>query len=537
MSDSGQLRSASTARLVLRGGVPRVVEITALPFTIGRSAGCSLQLEHASISREHAVLERDEGGFSVRDLGSRHGTAVNRVAISTQPHRLRHRDEILLGGGGGALIFEEPGHDPRSLTLLTANPNWTAGNQLERLTLFLQAAQSLSSYGALEDVLSAMLEYTLRLTDAERGFVFLGAEMNAPRLALGRDRQGTTLTDFTGVSRSVLREAALSRRDFLIDDVTMQPDATGQESLQLHAIRSVAAIPLRGAAGGQLLGLLYLDSQSARHNFGRTDQAILQAIARQSALLLENFLMLEREREAALLRKELEIATAIQRQILPQQLPEVSGVRIDACSIPCTGVGGDFYDVIPMEDGFVAVVADVCGKGMPAALLAAVAQGMMHAQVRSGVALGEAVDAINRFIWARSAPEKYLTLLALRYWPRQEGGAEVEVVNGGHVVPIVVRAGGDAELHADGDMPVGLLESASFHASRLELYPGDRMIVLSDGITEAEDAEGVQFGESELLRVLAAGEPLPRLFEALEQFTGGHPATDDRTVLTIQRVC
>ena len=537
MSASTDLRRMPRARLIVRGEISRVIELDVLPFTIGRHADASLQLRDACISREHAVLDWDGDGYFIEDAGSRHGTLVNGRPAKERVCRLHDHDEIELGGGCVTLVFEQTPDETPALSLLSKQAGASSSsNELETLTLFLRAAQSLDGYGALDDVLATMLEYTLRLTNAERGFVFLGLESDALKLGRGQDRHGAVLTDFTGVSRTVMREAALSDRDFVFDDVAAGGPTTGQDTLQLHSIRSVAAIPLRGGMTGQMLGLLYLDSHAARHNFSHTDKAILHAIARQAAMLLESFRMLEREREATLLRKEIEIAATIQRQILPQVLPELGDVRVTAQSVPCAGVGGDFYDVIPVEDGFVAVVADVCGKGVPAALLAAVAHGMMHAQVRSGVGLVEAVDGINRFICARSPAEKYLTMVALQYRRSASGAARVEVLNGGHVAPIIVRRDGRVEVHAEGDVPVGLLASACFHASVLELHPGDRLVVLSDGITEAENRKGEQFSEHELDRVLGGKNPVAALFAALERFTGGQPALDDQTVMVLERV-
>jgi phosphoserine phosphatase RsbU/P len=123
----------------------------------------------------------------------------------------------------------------------------------------------------------------------------------------------------------------------------------------------------------------------------------------------------------------------------------------------------------------------------------------------------------------------------LRYFLIAVHQTNVQLINGGHVSPLIVRANGDIETISDGDLPVGLMESASFHVQHLNLGPGDRIVLLSDGISEAEDPEGTQFGTAELPRHLAEPNFVDNVFAELERFTEGAPAQDDQTILTIGR--
>jgi sigma-B regulation protein RsbU (phosphoserine phosphatase) len=536
MSDPAQSNHGSTARLILRSGdAPRTILLAHLPFTIGRGTDSGLTLQDPRISREHALICLNAEGYFIRDLGSKHGTLVNGLAIATAPYRLRSRDEITLGTSGQTLIFEEVEDNSTTRSLLAQmSHTGLPANDLETLTLFLKAAQSLSSYGALSDVLRTMLDYTIRLTHAERGFVFLGPSPDTFVLGHAQDNSGKPLADQSGVSQTILREAATCDRDFILGDASDGQPIVSHASLVFHSIRSVAAIPLRGAGTDRLLGLLYLDSHSSTHRFSQTGKEILHVIAQQAATLLENLQMLEAEREATLLRKELEIAASIQRQIIPQTLPEFPFARVTARSLPCTGVGGDFYDLIPTPDGFVTVVADVCGKGIPAALLAAMVQGMVHSQISSGASLLDCINAVNRFVCLRAPVEKYLTLVILRYTHHADGPAQVELINGGHIQPIVIRSGGKVEFIPDGDMPVGLLSFATFHTIAFTLAPGERIVLLSDGISEAENPAGEQFANAELANALTKPDLVPALFSALEHFTQGAHAQDDQTVLAIE---
>jgi phosphoserine phosphatase RsbU/P len=541
-------RQSSNARLILQwlqplaGEPSRVVAIDHLPFTLGRSSECDLCVASPEISRAHALIDRDADGYFVRDTGSRHGTFVNGMRITTT--RLRSQDQIALGTPDHTLVFDVQESDTSTRSLLaqftqtglsTLLPASNTSSDLETLALFLKAAQSLSQHGARADVLSTMLEYTIRLTGAERGFVFLGDNAETLRFECGQERNCAPIATPSLVSHSVLREAANSKLAFLFSD-SFESGAIGHESLILSAIRNVVAIPLRSRSSSQLLGLLYLDSRAATHDFTRTRREILEAIASQATTLFENLRMLDAEREYILLRKELEIAATIQRQILPQNLPEFPYVRFGARTIPCTGIGGDFYDIVPVAGGFAAIVGDVSGKGIPAALLGAMAQGMFHAQMASGATLVDAVQRLNSFIVERAPGEKYVTLVALRYFESPSNGTQLELVNGGHVSPLVVRAGGEVETITDGDPPVGLFGFVHFHGIPLRLDPGDRILLLTDGITEAEDVNGTQFGPDSLAHYLGEPDAVDALFRGLEQFCMGTRPQDDQTVLTVERL-
>jgi serine phosphatase RsbU (regulator of sigma subunit) len=532
--------SQSSARLIINiDGARQVIPIDSTPFTLGRGADRDLSLPYPQVSREHACIERDADGYSLRDTGSRHGTFVNGMQISNA--RLRSQDSINLGRSHGLLLFEDT--DESTVRTLIGQISQTGSrydsqNDLEKLSLFLKAAQSLNTYGAINDVLRTMVEYAIRITAAERGFVFLGEGADSLRLECALDRYGEAILGHPTISFSIVKEAANSQLDFILSDVT-EEIGRQHESLVLHAIRSVVAIPLRGQNSGRLLGLLYLDSHSGSRDFTHTGNDILHAIASQAATLLENLRMIEVERESALFRKELEIAASIQRQIIPQTLPEFPFARLCARTIPCTGVGGDFYDVIPIPNGFVAIVADVCGKGVPAALLASMVQGMFHAQVNiqnaANLSLVDAVQSVNTFVCSRVANEKYVTLAVLRYTHSASGQAHIELVNGGHVSPLVLRADGRIETITDGDLPVGLLDFARFHSISITLAVGDRIILLSDGISEAENVDGIQFGLPRIECHVIQSDPVGALFSALDLFCQGARPLDDQTVLSIDR--
>lgn len=478
----------------------------------------------------------------LRDLGSRHGTQLNGRPVSNA--RLQSGDRITLGNGTAALVFLEGstastaarvtssdsiGDTARDL--LTRVSSQSGGSDLEKLSLFLEAAQRFSGTQVLEEVLNTTIEYTLRLTCAERGFVFLGGDFGTLRLRTGRASDGSVLHNDSGISRSIIRDAAQSGLDYILGDATATGAAIGRESIIVHDLRSVIAIPLRRRNSGILLGLLYLDSRLQSCNLSTVSREILHAIAIETATLIENARMLEAEQAAALMRKEMEIAAAIQQRIISCAMPTVPGFTLRARTLPCADVGGDFYDVISTPEGCVAIIADVSGKGMSAALLASIVQGMMYAQINGGASLVDTISSVNDFLCARVSGAKYLTLVAIHC--RRDGSAEL--VNGGHVPPVIVDPRGSVQLIEDGDMPVGMLPTARFHAIPIRLEPGSRVVLVSDGVSESENPVGEQFTVDYYKHYLNGDDPIRSVFEAVDQFSAGEPQADDRTMLTIDR--
>ena len=529
---------AAPARLIIHNGSSsETVTLQPLPFTIGRHSDHHLSISNLQVSRHHAAIHRDSNGYFIEDLGSSQGTFIN--GVRQQTARLSSDDRIELGSSGIVLVFLLPLNDATTHTRLTriAATATPSTSELENLSLFLQAAQSLNSTQVLDEVLSTLIDYALRLTGAERGFVFLGDSASSLHLRSGRTSTSQPLADDSNISRSILNDAARSGEEFIIGDVSGDGQPIGRQSFIAHELRSVIAIPLHGHSSyAQLLGVLYLDSRLRTSTLNRVSREILSAIASESSNLIENARMVEAERAADLLRNELSIAASIQQSIIPRTLPVIPGVAITARTVPSTQVGGDFYDVIQLPEesggGFVAIVADVSGKGISAALLAAIVQGMIYAQVKGGISLADAFASANSFLCSRVSGQKYVTMLALHYRP----SGHIQLVNGGHVPPYLVLPHKAAQPICDGDVPVGLLPEAVFHTIELTLPPHARLVLLSDGVTETEDPDGNPFDQAAMIAPLSAANPVDAVFSALRHFSAGAPLRDDCTILVIDRI-
>ena len=533
MAFATTLHPGETAVLVQTGGHQRRLAITKLPFTIGRAEECDATIADVKVSRQHAKVVMEGNDYFIVDTESRHGTFLN--GVRCQGAKLKNRDEITLGVTGVKIIFLQdiPAASAANM-LLTRLGAGTDVSELEKLRLFLEAARSLTGGLVVNDVLRNMLDYALKITKAERGFVYLkDREKNGvPILACGLDSAGVSTTNDANVSHSVVHEAMTSASEFITGDALKQQALAARQSIMLNELRTVIAIPLRTrhGAGTDADGVLYLDSRLVSQNLSGVSHEVLRALANECAAVLESAKLVEAERAAQQYQKEMEIAASIQRSLITAPEIENEFVRVSAQSVPCREGGGDFFDVHMAADTVTVIVADVSGKGISAALLASVIHGMFYAQMSGGAQLVDAVASVNRFLCSRVAGQKYATLLAAQL--HRDG--RLQLVNCGHV-PAILAQDGTVTQVSDGDLPVGLIADADFHLIERVLSAGARLCILTDGISETENVEGAEFGTSSIERLLFGQEPIREIMAAVELFSGGQEAQDDRTLVVVER--
>src|SRR5437762_5610226 len=206
-------------------------------------------------------------------------------------------------------------------------------------------------------------------------------------------------------------------------------------------------------------------------------------------------------------------------------IPEVPFAGVRGRNLSCEEIGGDLFDADNTDEGLAVVLADVSGKGVSAALLASTLQGMIYSQLSAGMPLCDIVTAVNRFFTQKHIGEKYATVIIARL--RRDG--EMEYVNCGHVQPLLV-CGGEVIRPSHGCLPVGLLPDATYESDRYSLHAGDRLVLVTDGVTEAENAEG-EFFDNERLEVAAKQGTMAKIFAAVSEFCGSTPLSDDCTVV------
>lgn len=526
--------------VVVEGADRRTLVLDHFPFTIGRRTDRDLVMADPRVSREHAQFMKEADGVYVIDQGSRHGTFVNGERINRR--KLSRNDHVEFGVQGGPHVLFSPDRSPTSAAqqflsqFSTWKPAAGAGSDLEMLNVFLEAARKLNTSGVLDDVLNALLEAALRLTRAERGFVFLRQPDGELQLSAGRDKNGESISDDSTISRSILRDAALSASEFLVTDTDDTGKLAGRESVVAHNLHSVICIPLRKTViqekvkddtkSGEttdVQGVLYLDAHFLSGKLSSVSHDILRTIANGAATLVENASLVQAEDAAKRYRQELAIASEIQQRLMTVTVPDVPFAKVNAVSYPCKDIGGDFFDLVYTDKGLSLIVADVSGKGVSAAVVASILQGMLYSQLARDSPLPEMISAVNRFLCDKVAGQKYATLVIARL----SNAGDLELINCGHVPPLLVSGDQIIKLE-EGNLPVGLVPVADFQVLRMKLKTGDRLMLVTDGVTEAEDATGEFFGTERLESCCHQG--LVCVEQAVTAFRGDTALTDDFTI-------
>jgi phosphoserine phosphatase RsbU/P len=536
MTESSHAQTLSME--LVDGSSRRTVVIDRFPFVIGRSSECNLTLPHSYVSRSHATIAHDGTQFVLEDIQSRHGTFVNGEQVTRRT--LRPGDRIQFGSRDAPLLrlASRDRHADTGPNILSQLQDISAKHsELEKLRWFLEAARELNSAGQVDRVLASLLETTLALAKVERGYVFLVGGSGALELALGRDATGNVLTDAPTVSRTVLRQATRGTDQFIVTD-TLSAEGEVPESIVAHDIHTIICIPLRrtrqtrngesaeDAAGRQVFGALYLESRFQPGGLSDVDHDLMRTIAREAAALVDNAQLATIEDQARKHQEELQIAARIQQGLMAVQIPDFPFAGVQAHSIACSAVGGDFFDVVSGDDVLNVALVDVSGKGISAAILASTLQGMLHVQLEAGQPLGAIAAATNRYLCLK-AVGKYATMLLLRL--HQDG--RLDYLNCGHVKPRLC-SGAEVSWLEQSNLPVGLLDGAEYTVGNVTLRPGSRVILVSDGITEAEDATGEFFGDERLDSASLCGD-LSGVLQRLADFCGGHPANDDCTIVQV----
>ena len=515
--------------------------------------GNDLDVNDVRVSRKSASIVCRGNEYFIEDLGQRRGLFVNGVQVDGSV-ALSSGAVVTFSNTEAIQLVFRSGATQESLSDLlsrlgTMGVNDTGDHDLRHLSLLLEATTLLQSRMPYLEVLGAMVDRAIMITEADRGLLLASDADGQREPVVARNRGGFNLpVKSVSPSETAINRALRERRGFIQKDIELADESVkNAASIVNQNLRSVIAIPLYAHAanaaadttnissGSSLLGLLYLDSRKPAAFSGLGTQ-VLDALAIEAASVMDNARMMERERERLQIEQDLTVAREIQQRLLPKGFKQYGFLDVSGLNQSCYSVGGDYFDVVELGAGRAAfVVADVSGKGLSAALLTAMLQGGF-----SGLTLTpdptRLVNHFNQYVWTRSEPHHYATVFLCV----MDDNGRAEFINAGHHSALLLRRTEVTAPFESECFPVSLFPEVEFRSRSAHLEPGDTLVMFTDGINEATDVHDEEFGMERLSEVVRsnAGQSAEVLqasiLEAVTSFCRGAQQGDDMTLLIVR---
>lgn len=407
---------------------------------------------------------------------------------------------------------------------------------LEELSMLNELAREIGASRNSEGIMGRIIKRSLRAVNAEQAVITLvGTQEREPMKTLVRAMVTSSEHEKFHLSQNLLGWMHLNKRPLLSNSPSTDDRFRG--ITWDPSIHSILCVPLM--VKSELIGVLTAYNKKGEKDFTDDDQRLLTIIAMQSGQVIENARLYEEEQNYLSMQEEVRLASVIQTELLPREAPRLEGYDIAGCSIPAQQVGGDYFDFIPIDDTRIAIcLGDVSGKGLPASLLMANLQATLRGQTLIDVGADETIRRSNMLLFRSTDPEKFATLF---YGVLDFAKHELSFSNAGHENPFLFTNATEVLRLIAGGTVLGVLESFPYEKGAVSFDVGSTLVAFSDGITEAFDEAGDQFGEEKLLAVLNESRELPaetiiaRIVDAVSQHAGKAPRSDDLTLLVVKR--
>lgn len=521
---------------------PQKLQIDRDVITIGRSSSCAIPIENRYLSRTHAEIVSEGGGWVLRDNGSVNGTFVNGTRVEA-PVKIGPGDHIQVGDA--ELVIGTDDAQPFASLDKTAPvtefflAEGEVKESADRTRILHRLALELIADRPMSELFDFILDRVVDVMHPSRAALALltGDDESAKIVNIRpKERDPRELT----ISRTLLRQVIQERKVIVFTEDSSNASIAMAKSIVAQSIYSALCAPL--IAGDSVLGVLYIDYQITRRRISEDDAQLAAQIARVAAIKLESTRLREAALEKGKLEETLKLAQAIQMRMLPQHLPAPtpdSPFDIAAAIRPAKQVGGDFYDFYATADAkLYFCIGDVSGKGIPAALMMAVSRALFRSFILAGRDPAAILSAVNRQLCDETDEAMFVTafcgVLDLRT-------GELRCANAGHNPPLIV--GTDGTVHPLPTRPglvLGYLPRFDYKEESTTLARGELLYLYTDGISEAANAREELFSVERLEEVLRnhcaddVRAVATATIAAVSRFVGDAPQSDDLTLLCIR---
>jgi len=549
---------------------------------LGRHPSCEIVLDDSLVSRQHAQISNRRGEFFLEDLRSRNRTFLNGTAIGGKT-QLSDADEVKIGEvvfqfcdalasapastgtdemptlagpvGRGETnpewsicqkvtapdVAKDP--NPSSTIMFSIDaksaPSMRLGVKPEvKLRAILEIVNALSNTLELDDVLHTLLAGLFKVfPQVDSGSIVL-TERDDHETVVSASRAGGGASSPVRISNPIYRQAVDTGSAVLSSDVLKESpsSAAGAGPGQ----QSTMCAPLINKAG-RALGVIQLESKGLRSQITRDDLDVLVSLGSQAVLAIENARLHEDLLRRSDIERQLTFAAQVQLGFLPNQRPNLPGYECYDYYEPAQTVGGDYFDYIDLPDGRIAIsVADVAGKGIPAALLMARLYSAVRLHLFTQPTPAAMLSALNAEICRQGIGHRFITFVLLLLDPRTH---ELTIVNAGHMPPILRSPDGKAASmgQRESGVPLGISQKEQYRELKLRVEPGMAITLYTDGVTDAMNPDGETFGRARLEQFIAvapttAGEQVKAIMRDVDGFCGSRLQQDDMCVVCLHRL-
>ncbi len=531
---------------------------------LGRLPDCDIQIDSNMVSRKHARVYPQDGRFYIEDLNSGNGSFVNGQRIAG-PTLLKTNDRIKFGpilfryeGDGSdsnsGVLSDEAGsssqgkvsyHANESSSTITDRISGSAYDMLDvqpaaKLKAVLEITRSLAGTIDIDKILPKVLDTLFGIfPHADRGCVLLLDDRTQQMIPRAMKHRRADADDSVKLSRTILKAVMESKETILSADASSDSQFNASESISSLSIRSMICTPMIGL-NGEVLGVINIDTQNPLAQFKKDDAQLLAAIAVPAALAYEGARLMQSYVEKQKQDNEMNIASAVQLALLPEQMPEVKGYSFFAMYESAQAVGGDYYDVFSLSNGKIAIAfGDVAGKGVPASLIMSRISTVVRSVVEFVDDVSQAIEKINGHMCARAVEGRFVTFVLVILDPVKH---TMSLTIAGHMSPIIRKPDGTLDEFPDEivGVPLGVVDGYPFDVVMREIGPGETVVIYTDGVSEAMNAAGDLYG-TDRLRTLVTKESgdtqaLGTAIRAdVRRHAANFPQNDDITLMVFGR--
>ncbi len=542
-------------------GNPSVYILGEENATLGRSQENQVALNDPFCSKIHAVIEKKEQSYLIRDNQSKNGLFIN-GRKACEEMELQPGDEILMGST--RIIFDRQPptevdisgvttapasiHTMMDLQEALKKPDMKESGKRDssdllklnaRLAVINEVSQALILHRPLEELLEYVMSLIEEHIHMDRGVLLLyegQPKQLVPKVIRVNDQRLRSRK--IQLSQSIIQTAMDKHSALLISDVAADDRFKAQESIIRLNIRSALCVPLWD--NQDIIGIIYADRILSKDAFSQDDLHLMTLLSNLAAVKIENARLFEQSLEKEKMEEELALAASIQEDLLPHENPKCEGYDIAGINRSCHHVGGDYYDFITVDERHTGmVIADVSGKGVSSSLLMASLRAALHAEIQPEMDLAALTGKLNNFIHRSSASNSFISFF---FGILDQETGVLEYVNAGHNPPLLLNPGEKVSQLKICGFCLGMFPGQAYSSQKQILHPNGVFCLYTDGITETRNDKDQELEVRGLIKLLkrhsglSSSACIDAVFSDLHAYSGGSSPEDDRTIIISKRM-